>query len=890
MRELLEYVRKHHFLKMGDYRFSPVMEISAGISMQYCRNLNEDNCELSPLFLCFPEKHSACLWTTISILTNYYFDDYVTTQVDGINFSKGEKVKIFGCIGEIERISKVMIFLKFRDQGGIPINKRLQSHLSKVNPRRALSTKSRFSSNYFKYRNDRNPISKILVPNDPETINQNNLYSKVLLITGRGNVKVFHNLLNETELYDTPLSRIYPENKNIIIKPDLKSYKDYFDSGRLTEFSNFKDLLGRLADTVEIESAQNKLKDILEDLNISQSISEQLNEEILQFFSDYASEIPQKIDFLEKKYPGIQESLPDNLRAVVINDIQQLTDYPNTIKGFLAKKIPVIFTTNRSFEHSSNFELFQQLFGSNPKYYRINWNKNKIKDLLDLADRSEYIDKDLWRQCKRYNKQVIEITVTPSNELDELAPRLLKHIKELNDFQNLQKAFYNYYYPALYSIKNSIQLDDGIKDLIHQFKMIFDGVKRVIPKDIVEDFENSISLSLDYKNNSKSFELKEYTFVQSLPLEAKKKLFIPAGAKTVNLPTSETKKIFFSGYPYSEFTGKYLLRASCVNFVPEMEILCWPIEASLTYKYLYNRLLASYFTDNIYDLVTLDNKYLLKENDDFNEEIDSFLRLNKEIEHGDIEDNLEYIHTFRYKGYENEQMGPGTFTVKCDIINFEDGSFMFLPNGSKILAQSEDSKGILKVAKRSLRELSIGDRIFKYVKDRQAMRYMAKSNKLISNYFERLEYWKDVLERIYFQCNSDIDKVELLLKNTKRENHLDEGNPSKNNIRNWLFDDEFLKPENENLRIIFLANNEEDINNKIEILNEAYYHVVSYTIALSSQIKKQISKKLSAISVETSEITVEVQGIEILVESRIIASIDKNDIEVDYLNTRKILC
>ena len=68
----------------------------------------------------------------------------------------------------------------------------------------------------------------------------------------------------------------------------------------------------------------------------------------MAFFKNYENEIPKEVKFLENKYPGIQESLPEKLRAVVINDINQLFDYPETINGFLEKNIPVIFITNRN--------------------------------------------------------------------------------------------------------------------------------------------------------------------------------------------------------------------------------------------------------------------------------------------------------------------------------------------------------------------------------------------------------------------------------------------------------------------------------------------------------------------------------------------------------------
>lgn len=892
MKDLLNFVNEHNFLKMGDYSFSPLMELSAGISLEYCKKINLDKCARLPLFLCFPEKGSASLWTAVSILTNYYFEDYINNEVDGINFIRGDKVKIFDCIAEIESVNHEKIILKFKDQGGIPINKRLRSYLSKINNNRSLSLKKKFSKNYSENKNKRNPISKILVPKDAKTINQNNLESKVLLIAGRGNGKNLHKLLNEVKIYDTSLSKIYPENNNLIIKPDLKAYTDLFDKEKLDQLLNFKKYLANLFDTIEIENAKIELKKINDKLEEASEISEELDEKILNFFNDYENELPEIIKFLEQKYPGIQEQLPSKLRAVVINDIHQINDYPNTIKGFLEKKIPVIFISNRNIHNNSDLDFYKRLFERNPNYFRINWNKKKINDIVSLSSETDFIDKGLWSQCKGYAEQTIIIDVAEGCELDSLAPQLFRDIKELDEFEILQKSFYQNFYPALFSLKNSINSNVVTKNLIEEFHLTYINVKNSIPLDIANNFEKAISLALSFQNNTKKFEVNDDIFAQIFISKSHEQLYIPAEANKPNIPSSSTDKIIFTGHPYSEYSGKYLLNASCVDYIKEIKILCWPNEASQTYSYLKRRISAGYFTDNVSSIVNVKEKYLLKNTIDFQEEINNYFNLtqNIRVEDETEEEGLEYIHTFKYKGYGVESSNFDTFSVKCDILNFEDGSFLFLPHRSKILAQTEDHFGKLKVSQRALSELSIGDNIYKYIKDRQAMRDMAKSDQTILSHFKKLEYWKDILVNIYAKCNSSVDELKLFLDKTKSDNKLKEGNPSKSSIRNWLFDDEFLKPENENLRIILLANKESNIDNKLQELNDSYHHVVSYTIGLSSQIKKQIKKQVSSKKTMDEDLKLRINGSEIIIQSRRIVSIDKNDMEVDYRNTRKILC
>lgn len=890
MNELLKKVNRHNFLKLGDYKFSPLMELSSGIALEYCKKFDNNKCDKFPLFLCFPEKQSASLWTAICILTNYYFADYINNEVDGISFIRGQKVKIFNCIGEIERISKNKIFLKFRDQGGIPINNKLRGQLSPVPKTRSLSLKKRFGINYKKYKTNRNPISKILEPNEPNIVNQNNLDSKVLLIAGRGNVKKLKKRLNELEIYDTPLVKIYPENKNLIIKSDLKRYKGYFDKKEMDKRSVFKSSIIKLYKIINIEKAKDELEKIIDELQGNDEISNDLDEQIESFFQDYEDELPGKIKFLKNKYPGIKESLPKKLRAVVINDIDQIYEYPETIAGFLNKGIPVIFMTNRYVSNNFDLDLYQKLFKSNPDYFRFNWNKGKVQELIDFTDESEFIDQDLWSTSKRYANQTININVFEGSELDLIAPLLLSYIKDLNEFELLQNAFYNYFYPALYSLKNSQTSSNITEDLIKKFNEVFLSVKSGLRQDVANSFIKAISLAEDFQNNTKPIKKNGSVFAQLLPIKSDKDFFIPTEAIRMNIPKPNTDKIIFTGYPYSEYSGKHLLNACCLYFVPQLEILCWPNEASLTYNYLYRRIKAGYFTDNIEDVVCTKSSNLLKNKNDFEQEIDRYFTKDKFNSDEEQEELLEFIHTFKYKAYGLKKNDNSMFPVKCDILNFADESFMFLPHRSKILAQTEDENGNLKISKRAISELNVGDTVFKYIKDRHTMRDIAKSKKIMSDHFDQLELWKNILEALYIKCNNSIDELKLLLDKTKVENNLLKGNPSKSSLRNWLFDDEFLKPENDNLKIILLANSENNIEEKIKQLEISYQNVVSFTISLSSKIKKQIAKQLSSKPINDLDLNVKIEGNPILIHARNIVSIEANNIEVDYRNTRKILC
>ena len=241
MREILSDLNNKNHLKLGKYSFSPLMQLSGGIVLDYCDKIYTDKCERAPFILCFPQKKGSALWTSILLLTNSFLEDYIDNIVDGIEYRKGDKVKIYNSICEIISISDTVIKLKFKNQEFAILKderdnlKRLINGMSRAPKSRALNKYTKFFEGKKQIKNLRNPISKILIPNDPEVINENNLDSKVLLIAGRGNIKVFHELLNDSVFYEEQLSKTFGLGKNLIIKPDLKPYIHFFSKELLTK-------------------------------------------------------------------------------------------------------------------------------------------------------------------------------------------------------------------------------------------------------------------------------------------------------------------------------------------------------------------------------------------------------------------------------------------------------------------------------------------------------------------------------------------------------------------------------------------------------------------------------------------------------------------------------
>jgi hypothetical protein len=920
MIDLANKLSEKYHLDLGDYKFSPVLKLTAGISLEYCRMIKENKTQQEPFFFCFPEKKAAALWTSISILTNYYLEDYVNVGDEGIALQTGDKVFIYGCVAEIESIRNGTVKLKFKDQGGLQLNDRLKTQLSLADPKRTLNLLKKYKKARIEAKKKRNPISKILSPNDEVLINQKNLKSKVLLVAGRGQVNKFHDFLKTVKIYNEELRNVFLEDVNLIIRPDLKRYVSSPHSNNEKNEIKFIDFLKKAAKNEKFEQTHEILNSLIRDYNANSGITEKFDQQFDDLVNEFKEDIPQ-LDILKNKYPGLNENLNEDVRAVVINDISQLKEYHNTIQGFIASGIPVLFFTDRKVINADDLNSFQKIFNERPNAFRLNWNKKKIHSLISNSEKYEnkdavvmeeedgtsyyidsvsrkkipfikdnFIDQALWDQALRYEGQSIRIETYNGNQLDVLAPELLKHIKALDEFEILQKSFYENLYPAIYALKNSKSTRDSVLMLIGKFNIDFMAVKNQLPKDVNQDFMKAIEIALEFDVNCKSIEYTEDTFTVNVPIEFDKKFSIPLDSGGCSIIGNYQKKVDFTGYPFNEYNGKYLISSVCVNFVPDVKIKCWPNEASLTYNYLNRRLQGGYFLDYLPEGLDIENALLIKSDSDIQTEIDSYLLIDKiETDETETEQNLEFVHRLKYKGYLSNSDGRANWKVNSDVLNFEDGNFMFLAKGSKILCLSENSHGRIKVFKKGADQFLRGDIIFRYVKDRAAYLEISRRDPLISESYKELDFWKSVLQELYKNNNNDIRGLECFLKTVKHTHEL-EGNPVHTNLERWLFDEDIISPDEDNLRLILSAAEVVEIENKLITLKKAYKIATAHRISLSTKIKKEISKKISKVTRFSGDFQININGEYIEVETRTISTVERNGIEVDYHNTRKILC
>jgi hypothetical protein len=214
---------------------------------------------------------------------------------------------------------------------------------------------------------------------------------------------------------------------------------------------------------------------------------------------------------------------------------------------------------------------------------------------------------------------------------------------------------------------------------------------------------------------------------------------------------------------------------------------------------------------------------------------------------------------------------------------------MFLTKTGKILAEVEDDNGNVSIREASFSDLSNGYRVFKYKRDRETYRKIVSHNKKLSENIDHLYQWKEYLLSLYYKYDKNIAVLRNFLLEIKENNGLKESNPTRQNIRRWIFDESTLKPSKYNVELFLLASaiNSEEINIKLNQMEEAYSSVNGFIISLSSKMKKKISETDLAENINTFEIIE--QGFPILVETKRIFSLEESNVPIEYSNTRQIL-
>jgi hypothetical protein len=895
MKELLIELNTKYDLKLGKKQFSPVMQCSVGLAMQY-RELVMDGLH-SPFHLNFPDKQNAALWLSVALLRNYLLEDYINQsedRIEDLDLKVGEKIEIFGAVATFGGLKREKLLLNFKKQDSpIEISHKLAKYVNRTTKRE--NRYRVFGRNRKAAWENRNAISKLLEPDDPIYINEAIFESKVLVVAGRGNTGDFTNRLKGERLYETPLSDIFNSGENIIIKPDLEDFKFLTEQDNNDQSQYFENNFLRFKE--ELLDAVPERKEDIHDLIEKVENSAYRNHDFIKLYREILDEIDNdKLNRISEFFPGVKENLPENLKSVVLNDISQVKHYEGLLKEFLKRKIPVLVLSNRFTDDKKAIYFFDEYFSNHSDELRINWNKSKIEALKKNKPSSKILDKKLWQKCLKFSNQTIEIHTTKSHPSDAILTKLQRKISNLEGQERLIKAYWQIFNPLIYSFKNGSKWKPYHEALINEFLQVFDEIKITLNSETRELLEELLDSLRRTKDNYKKIDPRDNIFIQSLEINGQKQYFPETAEYITNYSqiNDDIKQITFTGFPLNEHWNKQLINSISDFLTENIKLICWPKEGAITYSYIRRRLKAGYFLDKIPSDWQLNKNLLILSEKDISDEIDTtlFSNISEERSTEDSEKDesaLEDISVFKYSAYKSSNSGDTDYSVKCNIIDLENGAFMFLPMNGKVLAKIETEGDEFNFRRAGFRDLKEGDEIFQYYLPRHKLRILSRNVEGSDVIFNDLDIWKKSLYETFEKCERDIKKLLKLLKKINEQHGLN-ASPTYQNLRNWLFDEDMHSPEEENLRMILLADPDETKIQMTPKILKAKKIATSISRKISYMIKKSILKKMNKLDTKAEmKFTIMVYGITLLVEFRKILNLHPADGEFEYKNTRKII-
>lgn len=901
MKSFWDDINKTYDLTIGDKELSPILRCSAGLSLKYISEVKSGKIE-DPLCLCFPEKFESAMWLSLSVLRNFFLEDYIfqnNARFAELNLRKGvDNVEVHNCIARYLGHDDKTILLGFKDAQ----TKRSISLISQINKTelKKLSKIDQFKVQRRALKANRNAISKIIEPRENTLINTGLLDSKVILVTGRGNLSKVKKTLYDVSIYDEPIGRAFGLYTNLLVTPDLEQFKNQFDSQHQIKSDTFKKFF--LASYEQLKSTHSEqtyfdkfkqLQELVENDEFHTTKFKDLYDSFLDEIDP--EELPQLFNISER-YPGITEPLPAKIQAVVLNDISLFDPYYGTISGLIKKRIPVIIVCDKSISFDEDVNYFSDFFKKYHGIRRLDWTKSKIEALATFDGSEKYLDQNLWIKCKRYSRQKIQIEKFSAHPLDPILLRLQNLLVSLEGFERLKEAYWNFFYPAAYAIKNDpLPNAEIISGLINRFTHDIRDLKTYLNQEANDLLALALITIKNNISNTKKFEIDETVFIQSLKSFENVRFSIPSVSPTraVSKIDDNLEQITFPGFPLNEPINSVLIKSIHLQLVPLVRILAWPEESLLIFQYIYRRLRGGYCTDSGITQFGFPQELLLETLDSIRADLSKTLPYSPQGQYSEAkqekaEDSLLSLSRTRINGYSSIGKS-GIYSVKCNIVHLDDEWFMFLPHSSKVLAETETSDGSLKIKRVLFPELRVGYKVFSYKLDKSERRETMKETLGSLTILEDLYSWKSKLNIIVTATNGDVDLIEKRLNDVKIRYNLS-GNPSKQNILRWLYDDELLSPSEDNLKIILAASSPGDNDAHLRMIRKAYRKVNAWNIHVASQIKNQIMTELKNIKSEGSEnFFIDLGKLKIEIVSRNITSIQKDDFEVDYNHTRKFI-
>lgn len=924
MKNYLNSAKNRFYLNLGIHKFSPVIQASTAITLDYSQEIQNKGI-IQPLIITFPSKESSVLWMAVQYLVNEFFINYIyqsENRVRELNLKSGDKIDIFSTTAIFKKIDNVSNKLVMSFSDGVEAYTAMQN-VQFIN----LARKEKVNK-YAQYRKKKKEfLGKTKALTQILSLDKNPnfgaLKSKVVLISGRGKTGHFRRQLKETLVYDEPLSETILLDRNLLISPDFECFSGLLDSKseKNTEyfFKAVKQcLINFSAEDSDVQIAVNSCLDLLHSslktknfVDSYEFLYSRLSKE-----SKYHT-ISNRLQNLYKYHPGIEDDLINDISAVFINDLQLFFENPNTIKYLLGNKIPVYVVSDRVVNEYNDLEIYSKIFESESfkDMYRFNWDKNKISSLeLELDNGAKFIDYKNNNSFCRFVDQRIEIKELPLNEFDHIFCSIesKRFLHSLEDHELLQKTYYQVLRPLLYSIKNSVDSPDSAKliNALEIFNHCFDSSSSGLNEEVKEYISESLKKLKSYilsgdqpkvylENNDdllfQDISVGDTNFLIPLKSEGHK-------YNHNNDVCSESDKIVFIGYPYKEYSFKFIDQSIFKKIIPSIKFVLNQCEANVTANFIRRKISLGYYLERFPNCIDELNQYKISNEDELNVLLNESITFYKEsfddeaihskstVAFGEFEQMLNELRYARFKGSSDPRQSAGQYLLDSDVLHFENGSYVFLPKGWRILTVKESITRSVESRSCKIDDLAVGDlAVIVNVSRKSISKYLEKS-KPMSSHLEKLDSWRNILNEYNDQYN-DVSKLVSRLDTINQELELG-GSAENYNVLRWLHDEMLLAPAYDNLKMVLgLKYPKEELENRAKSILDAKKLILKTKNRLDQAVKEKINELIGDIhnSLEDS-FMLEVKGIKVRGEKHEIVGIERrSDLKIEYHSTMKFL-
>lgn len=896
MSTILEDIEKKYFLNFGGYRLSPISAVTVAMMLDY---MQDKPGARQPFVINFPNKEGACTPLITGIIINLFFDDYIYHQQIA-EFRKelvpGKRIKVFDSVAMIKRKSEKGLVVQFAKEAEYTLSPSSYPFIS-VSDKLRLTKYADFIDRKKKFFSERNALSIIFEPTQPDTIiSLRTFTSKMLLITGRGSLGKTKAAISATRMFNETLSTILKEGENLIIRQDLEEFRGLFDeqnAGKLDRYIQmFRAAYERHKDSLQNNEHIEHLNDLIAS---ALTDTQEYLDTYIQFLEQLDENHPSNKLFrnLTEYHPGLKIALPAGLKAVLINDIYVYDKYRHTINGLLQSGIPVICFCDTIFDSRDSIDFYRTWLDGNQDAWRFGWTREKVIYLNGiLQKRTNFIDTDFWNLMLNNAVQKIVWKVSDDGGIENVYTTLSKKIAANDGSDRLRDAWWRYLVPAYYIVKNT----PGTINTPEQLLTLFETAAEKSSFGNIEiEIRAFVDMLRNFKQNLKASAHGYSLFRQHIGHIGSYSYEIPDGItdrKNVSGLDPGIKSVFFTGFPYREWIGRELMRAVSEYCIPDISIALWPEEYIATRQYIRSRILAGFFPDHYPGGISFPESLLITDRQLFEEETDRWMTRPTEynrlfVDHNaDMLTPAELYFNVMHKRYITDPRTDETYAVKCNIVYFDNQDLLYLPHSSGLLvAKQHSAKDIEKCYFDELRE---NDVVYQYRLSRSNLRDLARKNKAVSGAFTIIEKWKNIIRALYTEYESNLSMLEVYCDNVKALHGLG-GNPSRQNLQRWLFDEELISPEEDNLQVLMTASGEAHPAEFIKETLAAAQQIRGFTISTAAQIKRAIGSTMGRLTETSGSRQVIVYGKNIAVETRKIIALEKSDIMISYGDTRKII-